>query len=120
MKTAKLAVITVRDIQNTKTNLDQDLVANRIRKSWVLQMPASEAAKMKAIARDARFMLYKDIDRQVQTKWIELMRKHHEESIQNGAKLIGGTRILEKSYQIDTDELLIEAASIVITDMISK
>ena len=116
---ANLVKITVADIQNKKIVSEFDLVMNKIRKAWVLQMPESEKAKLKAIAQPARFELYKHIDDQVNKEWVTMMRKHYETSIAKGAKLIRGTTILEKSYQIDTEELLIEAAGIVVTRLIA-
>lgn len=47
------------------------------------------------------------------------MRKYYDDSIAKGAKTIRGKDILEKGYQIDTDELLIEAASVVVTRLIA-
>ncbi len=116
---ANLAKITVADIQNKKTSLEFDRAMNKIRKAWVLQMPESEKAKMKVIPQQARFELYAHIDDMVQKEWIAAMRKHYNDSIANGAKTIHGTDILEKSYQIDTDDLLIDAASVVVTRLIA-
>ena len=116
---ANLAKITVADIQNKKTSLEFDRAMNKIRKAWVLQMPESEKAKMKVIPQHPRFELYAHIDDMVQKEWIAAMRKHYNDSIANGAKTIHGTDILEKSYQIDTDDLLIDAASVVVTRLIA-
>ena len=116
---ANLAKITVADIQNKKTSLEFDRAMNKIRKAWVLQMPESEKAKMKVIPQQARFELYSHIDDMVQKEWIAAMRQYYGDSIAKGAKTIHGTDILEKSYQIDTDELLIDAARVVVTILIA-
>ncbi|CAH6634779.1 RNA polymerase binding protein [Escherichia phage vB_Eco_SAP] len=116
---ANLAKITVADIQNKKTSLEFDRAMNKIRKAWVLQMPESEKAKMKVIPQQTRFELYAHIDDMVQKEWIAAMRKYYDDSIAKGAKTIRGKDILEKGYQIDTDELLIEAASVVVTRLIA-
>lgn len=116
---ANLAKITVADIQNKKTSLEFDRAMNKIRKAWVLQMPESEKAKMKVIPQQARFELYAHIDDMAQKEWIAAMRKYYDDSIAKGAKTIRGKDILEKGYQIDTDELLIEAASVVVTRLIA-
>lgn len=118
MKEVKLAEISVRDIQNTRNVTEFDRIDNRIRKSWVLQMPASVTVQLKAIERNARFEMYRLLDNTVNRKWIELMKKHHEDSIAKGAKLVNGTNVLEKAYQIDTDELLIEAGRIVVGELL--
>ena len=115
---ANLAKITVADIQNKKTSLEFDRAMNKIRKAWVLQMPESEKAKMKVIPQQARFELYAHIDDMVQKEWIAAMRTYRENALAKGAKTIYGTDILEKSYQIDTDELLIEVAGVVVALLI--
>lgn len=114
MKSAKLAKITVRDIQNTKIVTDFDCVDNRIRKSWVLQMPASVTVQLKAIAQKQRFELYKTLDEMVRQEWVKMMRNYHTEAIKKGAKTISGTQVLEKDCRIDTDELLIDAGRVIV------
>lgn len=118
MKQIKLATITVRDIQTTKTVTEFDRIDNRIRKSWVLQMPASVTAQLKVVERNARFELYRLLDETVRSKWVEMMRNHREDAIKNGAKLVRGTSVLEKEHRIDTDELLIEAGRVVVFELL--
>lgn len=111
--------ISVFAIQNQKTSHEFDRAMNKIRKSWVLQMPESEKAKMRVIPQAARFELYAHIDDMVQKEWIAAMRKYYKDSIDKGAKTIRGTNILEKGFQINTEELLIDAASQVITRLMA-
>ncbi|ARW57475.1 RNA polymerase binding [Serratia phage CHI14] len=121
-----MMTITVKDIQpknvRTDSNPNND---NKIRRSWVLQMPEEIQARIKDKLKvaEVRWAYYAGIDEAVSTKWVEIMRKYYEDSIAAGAKLVAdpyGPDRLEDEFCVDADEHLIEAAFIVVNEVISE
>lgn len=115
--------VDVKDIQVKNVRADSNPNnQNRIRKSWVLALTeeTKQAIKDKIKDSEARFAFYKSIDDEVAEKWIELMRKHYNESIKAGAKIVtdrhGGER-LENDYCVDADEQLVAAGQIVAEEL---
>lgn len=121
-----MIAITSKDIQpknvRTDSNPNND---NKIRKAWLLQLPESTKAKIKTKLKtsEVRWSYYDAIDTSVNDKWIEIMRKHFADSIAAGAKLVvdkAGAERLEDAYCVDTDEQLIEAAFIIVNEIIDE
>ncbi|UPW39339.1 RNA polymerase binding protein [Escherichia phage vB_EcoM_ESCO47] len=89
---------------------------NRVRKAWVLHCDDVSAKKLQSLPQEIKFMLYGFIDNDVSDKWIELMRKHRENAIAAGGKMIldkDGSERLEDFYCVDSNDQLIAAGEIV-------
>lgn len=115
--------VDVKDIQVKNVRADSNPNnQNRIRKSWVLALTYETQSRIKDKIKDSetRFAFYKSIDDEVAQKWIELMRKHYDDSIKSGAKIvtdrIGGER-LENDYCVNSDEHLVAAGQIVAEEL---
>lgn len=102
MTNYQLPKITVRDIQASSIISEFGNLDGRIRKSWVLQMPVSVSAKLKAIPQKERFELYKDIDKMVRNEWVYTMKNRRES---------------EPTHNVDTDEMMIQAARNIVTKL---
>ena len=116
--------ITVKDIQVQNVRADSNPNNdNKIRKSWVLQTSEllQEKIKAKYKSQEVRFAFYDAVDSAVSDKWLEIMRRHYTDSLAKGAKLVitrAGAERLEDNYCVDSDEQLIEAAAIVVAEII--
>lgn len=116
--------ITVKDIQVQNVRADSNPNNdNKIRKSWVLQTPTlvQEKIQQKYKSQEVRFAFYDAVDSAVSDKWVEIMRRHYKDSIANGAKLVitrAGAERLEDDFCVDSDEQLIEAAAIIVSEII--
>ncbi|QOI66533.1 RNA polymerase binding protein [Erwinia phage FBB1] len=117
-------MITVKDIQVVNVRADSNPNNdNKIRKAWVLQTPelVQEKIKAKYKSQEVRFAFYDAVDSAVSDKWVEIMRRHYNDSLAAGAKLVldkAGAERLENDFCVDADEQLIEAASIVVAEVI--
>lgn len=109
-------MITVKDLKNVNS---RESFQGMVRKAWVLQLTDEVKAKLQALPQETRFEMYKTLDKETAQKHLELMRDHKERSLAAGAKyvIIDGIEVLEPAYQIDTDELLIEAGFFVAQSM---
>lgn len=116
--------ITVKDIQVQNVRADSNPNNdNKVRKSWVLQTPelVQEKIKQKYKSQEARFAFYDAVDSAVSDKWVQIMRNHYKDSIANGAKLVltkAGAERLEDDYCVDPDTQLIDAAAIIVAEVI--
>ncbi|ATN93018.1 RNA polymerase binding protein [Salmonella phage Melville] len=118
--------IDTKDIQpkNVRTDSNPNN-QNKIRRVWVLAMgeQGAELIRKRIPIAEARRAYYQSIDRSVNDKWIELMRKHYNESVSAGAKFvldrIGGER-LEDDFCVNADEQLISAALLVSEEVIEE
>ncbi|AEO97035.1 RNA polymerase binding protein [Salmonella phage vB_SenM-AKM_NP4] len=118
--------IDTKDIQpkNVRTDSNPNN-QNKIRRAWVLAMgeQGAELIRKRIPIAEARHAYYQSIDRTVNDKWIELMRKHYNESVSAGAKFvldrIGGER-LEDDFCVNADEQLISAALLVSEEVIEE
>ncbi|AHJ86900.1 RNA polymerase binding protein [Salmonella phage STP4-a] len=118
--------IDTKDIQpkNVRTDSNPNN-QNKIRRAWVLAMgeQGAELIRKRIPIAEARHAYYQSIDRAVNDKWIELMRKHYNESVSAGAKFvldrIGGER-LEDDFCVNADEQLISAALLVSEEVIEE
>ncbi|AFU63997.1 RNA polymerase binding [Salmonella phage STML-198] len=118
--------IDTKDIQpkNVRTDSNPNN-QNKIRRVWVLAMgeQGAELIRKRIPIAEARHAYYQSIDRSVNDKWIELMRKHYNESVSAGAKFvldrIGGER-LEDDFCVNADEQLISAALLVSEEVIEE
>lgn len=90
---------------------EQTVYWNRVRFAWVSQMPETDKRRLQAIVQQARFEIYAQFDREVHKEWIEMMREYHRNAIAQGAKTLKGTQILEQAWQIDTNDILLQAAA---------
>ncbi|AUM58579.1 RNA polymerase binding [Proteus phage phiP4-3] len=102
-------------IKETKLK-DKDF-KNAIRQAWVSQLPEKHKTKFLSLPKEQRFSLYKDLDSKVSKEYVQWLKDYKTTAIANGAKLIPGTDILEEKYQIDTSDVLLKAASIVIKNL---
>lgn len=108
--------LTVNDIRPHDDNVYS--LFNKIRKAWVLQMDPETKAKFSALSQEVRFELYGGIDKDVRDMYIKLLQDNRQNALKAGAQMIKGANdkyTLESQYQIDTDELIIQAANIVVT-----
>lgn len=109
--------VTVKDIQVKTIRTDSNPHnQNRIRKSWVLNIDTNSARRLQSLPQETKFMLYGIIDNDVSDKWVEIMRRHYNDSLAAGAKLVidrDGSERLEDDYCVDFDEQLLEAGAIV-------
>ncbi|ANA49399.1 RNA polymerase binding [Salmonella phage vB_SnwM_CGG4-1] len=118
--------IDTKDIQpkNVRTDSNPNN-QNKVRRAWVLAMgeQGAELIRKRIPVAEVRHMYYQSIDRAVNDKWIELMRKHYNESVSAGAKFvldrIGGER-LEDDFCVNADEQLISAALLVSEEVIEE
>lgn len=117
-------MITAKEIQVQNVRADSNPNNdNKIRKAWVLQTPEliQEKIKSKYKTQEVRFAFYDAVDDSVSSKWVEIMRKHFTDSVAAGAKIIqtetGGER-LEDAYCVNADEQLVEAAALVVAEII--
>lgn len=119
-------ILTAKDIQvkNVRTDSNPNN-QNKIRKSWllVLDEATKDAIKAKIKTPEARWAYYEALDSDVSNKWVELMRKHFNDSIKAGAKIIPdrfGPDRLEDDYCVDADEQLVIAGQLVAEEVISE
>lgn len=116
--------ITVKDIQVQNVRADSNPNNdNKIRKSWVLQTPEliQEKIKQKYKSQEVRFAFYSAVDDAVSQKWIEIMRNHFKDSVEAGAKIVidrTGAERLENDFCVDADAQLIDAAAVVVAEII--
>lgn len=116
--------INAKDIQVVNVRADSNPNNdNKIRKSWVMQTPelVQNKIKEKYKSQEARFAFYSAVDDAVSQKWIQIMRNHFNDSVANGAKIVltrSGAERLEDDYCVDADEQLIEAAAVVVAEII--
>lgn len=120
-----LNIITTKDIQVSKVRADSNPNNdNKIRKAWVLQLPEFVQVKIKEKFKfqEVRFAFYHGVDDTVSEKWVEIMRKHYNDSVAQGAKIVldrSGAERLEDAYCVDADEQLIEAATSVVFEILN-
>lgn len=107
-----MTMITTADIQPKKTRGES--CDQRVRNSWVLQMPEIDKAKFNHFPLDVKLQLFRDFDFEVQAIWVDLMKKARELALASGAKMVKveGIYRLEDAYCSDSDELLITAAQL--------
>lgn len=116
--------IIAKDIQVVNVRADSNPNNdNKIRKAWVMQIPelVQNKIKEKYKSQEARFAFYAAVDDAVSQKWIEIMRNHFKDSVAAGAKIVltrSGAERLEDDYCVDADDQLIEAAAIVVAEVI--
>lgn len=118
--------IEVKDIQPKNVRTDSNPhIQNKIRRAWVTALGehGSKLIKARFPIAEVRHAYYAGIDNSVNEKWTEIMRKHKEESIKAGAKIvldrIGGER-LEDKFCVDADKQLISAATLVAEEVIAE
>ncbi|ARB05836.1 hypothetical protein fHeYen901_63 [Yersinia phage fHe-Yen9-01] len=109
-----MIAITTKDLQpvNVRSSMNPN-IDNRVRKSWVMQLPTELGTQLRRINQETRFMIYSAIDSMVGEEWIRVMNSHKEDSIKNGASMIVdkiGDNRLEDKFCMDSDEHLITAA----------
>lgn len=107
-----LMTIASTDI-NPKRVRDSDHF-NRVRKAWVLQINETSITKLKKVPGEARLQLYKMFDAEITDLWIAEMSKRNEHAVKSNAKLVNidGYHHFEDSFLFDTNQVLIEVASI--------
>ncbi|CCI88634.1 RpbA RNA polymerase binding protein, function unknown [Yersinia phage phiR1-RT] len=109
-----MIAITTKDLQpvNVRSSMNPN-IDNRIRKSWVMQLPTELATQLRRINQETRFMIYSAIDSMVGEEWTSVMNSYKEDSIKIGASLVVdkiGDKRLEDKFCVDSDEHLITAA----------
>lgn len=119
-----LNFVEVKDIQPKNVRCDSNPNnQNKIRRAWVAHLPEEikTAIQTRLPEQEVRFAYYGSIDDAVSSKWIEIMRRHYEQSIKAGAKVIldkvGGER-LENEFCKSADEQLILAAEFVAQEVV--
>lgn len=103
------------DIRPASDNIFETF--NKIRKAWVGKISDQRAAQLQALAPEVRFNLYAEIDDQVRAMYIDLLQRRRQAILENGGYHVIGyndKKMLAHEFQYDTDELIIEAAEIVI------
>lgn len=109
--------ITAKDIQPKNVRCDSNPNnQNKIRRAWVLHCDETSAKRLQSLPQETKFMLYEIIDDEVNDKWLEIMRQHIQDSVDDGAKFVMdrvGSDRLEDEYCVDADDQLLEAAEIV-------
>ncbi|ANM46559.1 RNA polymerase binding [Morganella phage vB_MmoM_MP1] len=105
-------MISVRDLNSN------DFLTN-IRKAWSMQVSDDVKSSFKLLPQKERFELYKKLDNETIKLHREMMIKHREDAIRNGANyiIIDDVKVLEEKYQIDTNVMLIEAGFVVAQTM---
>lgn len=90
---------------------------NRVRKSWVLQMPDEVKNKFKHLPGQVKQQLYKSFDDEVKEIWVKMMNVENQTAIDNNAsvKKIDGEKVFVDT-NVDTDNLLLIAAQQFIED----
>lgn len=113
--------VTTKDIQVKTIRTDANPHnQNRIRKAWVLHADDVSARRLQSLPQETKFMLYNVIDTDVSDKWVEIMRRHYNDSLAAGAKLVidrDGSERLEDAYCVDFDEQLLMAGDIIASQL---
>lgn len=119
-------LVTVKDIQPKNVRCDSNPNnQNKVRRAWVSMLPehTQAAIKKKLPVAEVRHAYYKSVDDAVIEKWIAIMKKHYNDSIKSGAKVIldkvSGER-LEDAYCVDSNEHLILAAESVAYEIVEQ
>jgi hypothetical protein len=118
--------IEVKDIQpkNVRTDSNPNN-QNKVRRAWVLALgeEGAELIRKRFPVAEVRHAYYSAIDNSVTEKWVAIMKKHYDDSIKAGAKLVldrvGGDR-LEDEFCVNADEQLISAALLVAEEVIAE
>ncbi|MGL5579397.1 MAG: RNA polymerase-binding protein RpbA [Cetobacterium sp.] len=97
---------------------------NKIRQAWIPMVKGTKLdVKLAYFDREDRFETYREIDRDVHDKVVEMMRSHYEEMIEQGnvtKTCTLGHFTLTKEAIRGLDYYIAEAANIVIAEMISE
>ncbi|QBX32727.1 RNA polymerase binding protein [Aeromonas phage Asfd_1] len=110
-------VIVPSDLRLQSDNLFDTM--NKIRKAWVAKIEDKKADQLQALAPEIRFELYAEIDNDVREMYIQLMKQRKLRVLATGGYMVRGLNdkmILAPEFQCDTDELLIQAAELVMAD----
>lgn len=107
-------IVVPADIRPLSDNIYETSV--KIRKAWVGNITDKRAAQLQAIEQQVRFELYAEIDDMVRAMYIDLLQRRRAVILSNGGYHVKGLNdrpVLAKQFQYDTDELIIQAAEIV-------
>ncbi|UOX40427.1 RNA polymerase binding protein [Aeromonas phage GomatiRiver_11] len=110
-------VVIPSDLRLQSDNLFETM--NKIRKAWVANITDAKAAQLQVLAPEVRFELYADLDKEVREMYIELMKQRKLRVLATGGYMVRGMNdklVLAPEFQVDTDELLIQAAELVMAD----
>lgn len=110
-------VLIPADIRPLSDNIYETSV--KIRKAWVGNISDQRAAQLQAIEQQVRFELYAEIDNMVRDMYVDLLQRRRAAIIQNGGYHIKGLNdkmVFAKQFQYDTDELIIQAAVMVMAN----
>lgn len=110
-------VVVPADIRPMSDNVFENSV--KIRKAWVANITDKRAAQLQALEQQVRFELYAELDKMVRDMYTDLLRRRRELILMNGGYHVKGMNdkmVLAKQFQYDTDELIIQAAEIVMAD----
>lgn len=112
------AIVTVpADIRPLSDNIYETSV--KIRKAWVGNITDKRAAQLQAIEQQVRFELYAEIDNMVRDMYVDLLQRRRAAIIANGGYRVKGLNdkmVFAKQFQYDTDELIIQAAEMVMAN----
>lgn len=116
--------VTVEEIQpqnvRSETGFSNDV---KIRHAWVKQLPDLLKERIEHQVRnlgwDVRSEFYRDIDREVGDRWIEMMKQNFTINLSTAVKSASGELRLADHLCNQTDELLLLAAEEVVLSILS-